>query len=145
LSLAKLQTAVNANAGRVLQLEHPDDRTPLFFDTEKKVPVQLTLLGKDSDAYIKAERHNRNRAVENIKKRVAFSAAEDDRLGAETLARCTTAWQGIPQGWIDSSDNEEPAEYSYDNALRMYENAGVAWVKEQADDFIGKRANFLKA
>jgi len=145
MGLAKLQTAENANSGRKLHLEHPDERTPLFFDEAKQVPVTLTLLGKDSQAYIKAERTNRNRAVENIKKRVAFSAAEDDRLGSETLARCTTAWEGVPQGWLDGTDDEAPAEFSYENAVKMYENPGVAWVREQADDFIGKRANFLKA
>lgn len=146
MGLAKLQTAANANEGRWLHLEHPDHRVPLFADEgdTKERPVRLLLLGKDSKEYIEAERTNRTRSVENIKKRVKYSATEDDALTAETLAKCTRSWENVPQGWLDGTDDETPAAFNYDNAKKLYENPGVSWVREQADDFIGTRANFLK-
>lgn len=155
MGLAKLQTAEDANAGRYLHIEHPDNRIPLYaFNTDpatgkevedKTRPVRMLLRGQDSDAYIQAEHKARNRNVENMKKRVDYSAAEDDRLGSETLAACVVSWENIPMGWVDGTDSEEPAPFTYDNALKVFENKGVKWVRIQADDFIGKRANFLKA
>jgi len=146
MGIASLQTAANANEGRWLHVEHLDNRTPLYADEgdTKTKPVRLLLLGKDSKAYIESEQATRTRSVENIKKRVKYSAPEDDALTVETLARCTAGWENIPQGWLDGTNDETPAEFSQENAKKLYSNPGVAWVKEQADEFIGTRANFLK-
>lgn len=146
MNLTSLQTSTAANSGRVMPVLHPNDRTPLFAigaKPDEKIPVTITLLGKDSDAFIKAENAARNRAVEQIKKQVKFSAAAADLEASQTLARCTTAWTGIPQGWLDGSDDESPADFSPEAALALYTNLGVRWVRDQVDEFVAERANFL--
>lgn len=143
MSLASLNTAAAANEGRTMPVLHPTDRTPL--KDEKGKPVTIDLLGRDSDVFVKAENAARNKAVEGIKEGVKFSSAAADLAGAETLARATTAWSGIPKGWIDGSDDETPVPHTFENAVALYSNKGVAWLRDQADKFIGDRGNFLKA
>jgi len=142
MSLLSLNTAVAANEGRVMPVLHPDDRTPLTWGDKKK-PLTLTLLGKDSDTFIKADQAMRSKAMALMTKGVKFSAAANDLQVAETLARCTTDWSGIPQGWVDGSNSEEAAECSYENAVALYQNAGVSWLRTQVDEFVGERRNFL--
>ena len=143
MSLTSLNTAVAANAGRTMLVLHPTDRTPLT--DAKGRPVTVDLLGRDSDVFVQAENIARNKAVEAIKEGVKFSSAAADLAGAETLARATTGWSGIPKGWIDGTDDETPASFSFQNAVALYSNKGVAWLRDQADKFIGDRANFLSA
>lgn len=143
MSLASLNTAKAANEGRILTLLHPDDRVPLL-DAKGK-PLTITLLGRDSDAFIRAENAARNRTVEGVTSGAKFSAAAADVQACETLARCTVDWSGIPKGWIDGSDDETPIKHSSENAVALYGNPGVSWLREQVDKFIANRANFLKA
>lgn len=143
MSLTSLNFAPAANEGRVMTVLHPTDRTPL--KDGKGNPVTLTLLGRDSDAFIAAENAARNKAVESLKDGAKFSAAAADEEAAASLARATTAWAGIPKGWIDNTDDETPAPFTPQNAAALYSNRGVRWVREQADKFIGDRAHFLKA
>lgn len=143
MSLTSLNTAFAANAGRAMPVLHPVDRTPLL-DAKKKAVV-IDLLGRDSDAFIKAENEARSRAVDQMTKGVKFSAPAADHQACEALARATTGWSGIPTGWIDGTDNEDPAPFSYDNAMALYANPGVRWLRDQVDEFVGTRANFLKA
>lgn len=141
MDLLSLDVSPTANEGRALHLLHPAERTPLF--GADKGPVTITLLGKDSDVFIKAERIIRNKRMEAMKKGGKHSAAEEDQEAWETLARCTTGWQGIPQGWIDGTADASPAEFSYASAVKLYQR--MRWVKEQVDEFVGTRENFLKA
>lgn len=144
MSLLSLNTATASNEGRAMPVLHPDDRTPLTFG-KNNAPLTLTLLGKDSDAFIAADQAARNKAMATMAKGVKFSAAALDLQTCETLARCTTGWAGIPQGWIDGSDNEGPAEFNFANAVALYSSPGVRWLRDQADEFVGERRNFLKA
>lgn len=141
MSLASLNFASAANEGRVMKLLHPVERTVLTDD--KGEPVTITLLGRDSDTFIAAENAARNRAVEQIKEGVKFSAAATDEEGAAALARATTAWSGVVQGWIDGTDDNTPAKFSQEAAKKLYLQKGVRWIRDQADKFIGDRANFL--
>lgn len=142
MSLLALNTASAANAGRVMPVLHPEDRTPL---KNGDATMTLTLLGRDSDAFIRAENTARNRSVEQLSENVKFSAAAVDLEAAKTLAACTTGWTGIPKGWLDGSDDETPAKFSEEAALALYTSPGLKWVRDQADRFIGNRANFLTA
>lgn len=141
MDLLSLDPTSAANQGNPLTLLHPADRTPLTGDDGKALTI--TLLGKDSDIFIKAERIIRNKRMELLKKGGKFSAAEEDQEAWETLARCTTGWSGIPQGWIDGATDSAPAEFSFVNAVKLY--GRMRWVKEQVDEFVGTRENFLKA
>lgn len=141
MDLLSLDVSATANDGRDLVLKHPVDRTPLSDATGK--PVTITLLGRDSDTFIKAERIIRNKRMDLLKKGGKFSAAEEDQEAVETLARCTVGWSGVPQGWVDGTANADAAEFSYAAAVKLY--GRMRWVREQVDEFVGTRENFLPA
>lgn len=143
MSLSALQTSSAANEGRVMLVLHPSTRVPLKDAAGSEVWIRLR--GKDSDAFIEAERKARERNIENLQNRVKFSAAEADRISAETMAACTVEWSGVPTGWVERSDDDAPIAFSPGAALKLYENPGVDWLFEQADKFVADRANFLKA
>lgn len=143
MNLTDLNFADAADKGAALTLLHPTKRTPLVFG--KSELVQIDLRGQDSDAFIEADNASRERAVEASRNGQKFSAAEADLRGAEILARATTGWRGIPQGWIDGTKDETPAKFSFENAVKLYTNRGVKWVRAQVDAFVGERANFLTA
>jgi len=141
MDLLSLDAAATANDGRELLLNHPTERTPLSQSDGK--PVSITLLGKDSDQFIKSGRIIRNKKMEIFKKGGKYSAALEDQEGIELIAYCTTGWSGIPAGWLDGSADPAPAEFSFSNAVKLYTRQ--KWVFEQADEFVGTRENFLKA
>lgn len=144
MGLTSLQTAASSNEGRKLAVLHPEDKVPLFAgEGEGKVPVTITLQGRDSDTYIRAERSNRELAFDQMTRKGKFKAAEQDHRNDALLAACTTTWTGIPKGWIDGTDDETPVEFSRESALALYANPGVKWLREQVDEFVGERANFL--
>lgn len=143
MDLTSLNFSDAANEGRALTVLHPVERTVLL-DADKK-PVTITLLGRDSDAFVASENAARNRAVEQLTSGAKFNAAGADEEAAASLARATTGWSGVPQGWIDGTRNKAPAEFSIENAKKLYLNRGVRWLRDQVDKFIGDRANFLPA
>lgn len=144
MSLASLNTSAAANRGAVMTVLHPVDRVPLKgADTQ---PITLTLLGRDSDEFTRAERNARKAAREAMVKRQAYSPADEDRMADAALAAATTGWSGIPMAWLEAGGTDEtPAPFSAENALKLYGNPGVRWLRDQADEFIGDRANFMKA
>jgi hypothetical protein len=146
MSLTSLNTARAANEGRPMNVLHPEKRTPLQWGAgDEKQNVSIMLLGKDSNTFIQAEEANRDETMANMTEGAKFSSAEQRLKGAEILASCTTGWSGVPQGWLDGTNNEEPAEFSRANAIKLYMNPGVTWVRDQVDKFVGTRANFLTA
>jgi len=143
MNLASLNFAPAANSGAVMTVLHPIDRIPL--ETDGGDPVTITLLGRDSDAFIKAETAARQRAMDSLSKGSKVSVTDADRRGCESLARLVTGWQGIPEGWIDGTDSNDPADFSVENAMKLFLNPGVRWIRDQADAFVADRGNFLKA
>lgn len=145
MSLTSLNTASTANAGVVMPVLHPTDRVPLFYgEGDNRKPVTITLLGRDSEQFIRAERASRKQVREALVRRQPYSPADEDRAADQALAACTVAWDGIPAGWLDGSTDETPVEHSAASALKLYGNSGVRWLRDQVDEFIGERANFLK-
>lgn len=141
--LTDLNIAETADAGIAMTVMHPSTRTPLVDDD--KQPLTIRLVGTESDTYIKATNKNRTQSVEEARRRAKWSADTDDYRGAQLLARCTLGWHGIPQGWVDGSKDETPAPFSYDNALKMYLNRGLRWLREMVDEFIADRSNFIQS
>lgn len=143
--LSDLNIAEIADAGAEMTIMHPTLRTPLLDD--EKQPLTIRLVGTESDIYIKAINRNRDQNVDEARRRAKWSADADDYKGARLLARCTLGWHGIPQGWVDGSGSkdETPAEFTYDNALKLYQNRGVRWLREQVDEFIADRSNFIQS
>lgn len=120
-----------ANEGAVLELRDVSGGALLQSDGS---PVTLTLLGADSDVYVKASNALTNRALRNRgRQNITAESALTDQISL--LAKATTGWSGIGIG-------EEITAFSEDNAKRLYR---VAFIREQAQEFISDRGNFSKA
>lgn len=146
MSFADLNLAAAADRGFVLEILHPDTRVPLT--APDGTPVTLTLLGRDSEAFIQAERRNREKAVDNLTSGVKYKAAEADRISAETMADITKAWTGIPKAWLDPTGEDKDETLiplSKESALKLYANRGVKWLSEQAEKALNDRGKLLRA
>ena len=144
MSLAKFNLTAAAAAGFSVVIVHPVDRTPLT-GTDGQ-PVQIHLLGRDADIVVAKQREQRNKMVEEASKKLPFSAAAQDLREAELLATATTGWDNIPKAWITpGGDDETPVEFTEGNAVMLYTNAGVAWLREQITEAFDARGNVLKA
>lgn len=143
MSLANLNLVAAANAGFVVTIVHPVDRTPLKGADGK--PLEIQLLGRDADVVVAKQREQRNKLVEEASKKIPFSAAAQDLRDAELLATATIGWSNIPKAWLTpGGDDETPAEFSESNALQLYTNPGVNWLREQIVEAFDTRGNVLK-
>ena len=126
--LTSLDTSEAAETGAVLDVLHPTENTPLG--------IKITLAGADSDVYRKTVNKNVNKRVQRMKpgQSLPFTAEEQEESGLNLLAVCTLAWEGVVvEGEVLPCTKE--------NAKMVYQR--FPWIKEQVDQFIGDRANFL--
>jgi hypothetical protein len=144
MNLASLNTASMADQGVVMVVKHPVEMTPLVADDGQQ--VTLTLLGQDSDAFIKSGYKQAEAAQEVLMEKGKLSppAMRDHNMGA-TLAACTVGWHGVPAGWVTGKNDDMPIDFSTANAEKLYNNRGMRWLREQVEKFIAERANFLNA
>lgn len=143
MSLANLNLSAAANAGFRVVIVHPVDRTPLTGADEG--PVYIDLFGRDADCVVKTQREQRNKLVEDASKKLPFSAAAQDLRDAELLAVASYGWGNIPKAWLTpGGEDEAPAEFSADNAILLYTNPGVNWLREQIVEAFDARGNVLK-
>lgn len=124
MDLSILDTRKAADAGAVLELVHPT--------THKPLDIFITLAGVDSQVWKDAQRRQSNNRLK--KKSFRLSAEELEAEGVDMLAACTLDWENM------ILDGQE-LECSRENAARVYSR--FSWLKEQVDEFIGDRANFL--
>ena len=119
--------------GAVMTVRHPG--TDETLKDAAGNPVTLTLVGTDHAAYKKAQRQaiDRRLAKGNRAKTTAAALDEDN---ITTIACFTTAWSGVGLGGDDLP-------FSLENVKLAYER--LPWLFEQANQFVGDRANFLKA
>lgn len=112
-------------------------------NSKGKTPT-LFLLGMDSDTYRVVSR-------KAIKQRLNAAAAnkdkpkkEDDATDAsEALADAIAVFVAMTVGWADFEDETgKPIEFTKEAALDLYTQYPV--VRDQADAFMAKRANFIK-
>ena len=116
-----------------MEVRHPATNEPLL--TADKQPVTISLLGVDSDVFRAGERKLANRRLKQGQKaKVTAEGVEAQAIGL--LADCTVGWSGIEfEGAVLS--------FTRENAVMLYTR--LRWLREQVDEFIGDRANFLKA
>jgi hypothetical protein len=133
VDLNAFDTVTAANEGAVLELRGPNGE-PLKQDGGKK-PVSITLYGADSEVARKARNAAANRYLKQRGKvQITAEGSEADALSF--LAKCTAAWDGIVvDGKALPCDRE--------NVMQVYER--FPFIREQVDEFIADRANFLKA
>lgn len=127
-----LDTTTVANAGSVMEVRDANG-APLIQEDGR--PVTITLLGKDSDVFVKHEAAATNRRLaQGTRVKLTAEALKADTIGG--LAKCTVAWDGIG---ID----EDATECTYENALRLYNT--FPDIRDQVSAFVDDRANFSKA
>jgi hypothetical protein len=118
-------------------IKHPVTELPLR-DKEGKEAF-LMLLGTDSKA---AHKHRREATARFLAKRNRNTGTpeEIDASAVEQLVALTKGWHlvNFEGEVIDHAFNEA-------NARALYTSKQFAWLREQADAFIGDRANFLKS
>lgn len=139
--LSALDTVAGSNAGSDLELSLSNG-TPIVRPDGR--PVTIKLLGKDSDAFIKADAHERNLRLQQGQ-RLKLTAEGMDASGIKCLAKASISWDGV--GWMvkearlwEFDGDELPC--TYENAVRLYTR--LPDIKEQVDNFVGDRSNFLK-
>lgn len=143
VDLATLDTVKGSNHGFELAIVHPGTRAPLG--------IYITVLGRDSDDFRRVStEHSRRRVAKAAKSggRVQLTTEELDQDGMDLLASCTRAWRSEDEiGNAETSkevvliDGEELA-CSKANALKLY--AAMPWIKEQVDEAMADRGNFIK-
>lgn len=123
------------NEPATLDLRHPA--------TGDKLDIQIQCVGMDSEQFKTIDRQLAKKRLLDaqkrggLKKAVAgfdFDEIENDDL--QRLAACMT-------GWNNMEENGEKLKFNRDTAVEVLRK--YPWIKDQVADFIGDRANFIKA
>jgi len=125
-----LDSLSSADTSVFMPLVHP--KTGEVILTPDGGEMGITLYGKDSDIYRKAQRDITNRRLSK-KTNATLTAERLEAEANEVLARCTTKWNIVYEG--------EAIECNFSNAKKVY--TSLPWVKEQVDEFVAERGNFL--
>lgn len=116
----------SANEGAWIDIEFPG---------VEESGVRFKILGKDSDAYRDKQKAIMDRRIKNRKMKITADDVEEE--GLSLLAACVIEWEGVEKG-----DLATPCNYS--NVREMLANPDYSFVKDQVDEAVGDRANFLK-
>jgi hypothetical protein len=97
----------------------------------------VDVYGIDSPQYKKASLARQNKALKGMKrgKQKDATAEEIEDRGFEVLVSCTAGWSGFESGGKPLEFNDE----NVDNVYRKF-----SFIKEQVDEAISNRVNFMK-
>lgn len=138
-------------AGLALEVDRPERMTILHPVTRKALcdeagqSAWIELYSGDSEI---ADKHNRavsvrrvNEAARSRRRKVTEDDAESQKLDAiDQLACLTTGWH-----LVDLAGRCIDVPFSREAARDLYGSPGMAWLREQVDEFAFDRANFSKA
>lgn len=136
MDLSSLDSTVAAEEGAELQLRSPVDDS-ILRDEKTKDPVTITLFGTDSKEYMKVTHSIQNRRLgKRLGKggRAKLTAEEFEVEALELLVASTKAWKHIV---VDGQE----LDCSEKNVRMVYQR--FPWIREQVDEFIADRSNFL--
>jgi hypothetical protein len=136
VDLSKLDTTVAAEEGAELQLRNPIDDSVLR-DEKSGDPVVIMVVGTDSKEYMRVTHAIQNRRLgKRLGKgsRPKMTAEELEADALELLVASTKGWKHIV---VDGAE----LAYSEKNVRTLYQR--FPWIKEQVDEFIADRTNFL--
>ena len=128
--LYKLDMREAASRGALMVLRHPASGEELTTDDGGQIYIEL--LGMDSPEYRQLIRAAATRNVSRGRKRPSPELLEQE--GITLLAGVTKGWGGVVVGG-------EVIAFSPEAAKRLYTD--YAWIREQVDEFVGERGNFL--
>lgn len=115
-----------------VQLRHPTTNERLTTDTGQAITVSI--VGMDSEQFRTRHRAIINKRL-NAGKKAKVTAEEIEAEAIETIAACITGWQHIE---LDG----KAMEFSKGAAKTLLTR--LPWLREQLDEAIADRANFLK-
>lgn len=128
LDLGTLDFQTTANDGARLDLRHPTTNAP--------TGAWLQLLGTDSDAYRAAQRAQQRDRMKQIARTRRLGVTPEE-IETEALNLLVVATVGLGGFKKDGAE----LQFSADAARDLYKRH--IWIREQADEFINDRANFL--
>lgn len=134
MDLSSFDTTKTANEGAVMNVLHPQTQEQLLQEDGR--PITITLAGIDSDIFRRAKYAASNRVMKVFRAGNEDQAESIDNDNLSTLSVCTLAWDGIK---IDG----ELLKCTPENAKKAYTR--LPWLREQADEFMARRGNYLKA
>lgn len=128
MDLAQLDLTKASNDGAWYTLKHPA--------TGEELSAKIKILGKDSTKYTQMSDEFRRKTLDSMKsnKTMAQRMEEAQELSDSILVACTVDWADI---MLDGKD----LPFSELNAKMIYQRFN--WIKEQIDQAIADRANFL--
>lgn len=137
MALAELSTKTTAEQGAEITICHPKTNLPL--------DITITVCGSDSETFRKISRKQLNRRLEQSNKargrQVQMTAEELEAEALDVLVACTKSWATGSRPEIEL----EPGEWlpcTPENVRKVYEE--LPWLREQIDQAIGDRSNFLR-
>lgn len=119
--------------GEWLELLHPVTGQPIEDEDGEKLRVEL--VGKDSKQYRKAQRTITERRLKSRSKANRFDADALEQEAVDILVACTIGWEGFAEGG-------EELEFKPANVRKVYTTH--LWIKEQVDEFVDDRGNFMQ-
>jgi len=118
----------------------------VYTPSGEKSEARIKLLGTDSKVYRDRVRANLNsRLNKKPGKRQDIDFDREERKGLELLAKMTITWEGIYNEEKDPDTGElveVEVVHSFESAIALYKQ--YPWIKEQVDEFVADRNNFLK-
>lgn len=129
-SLAELDTCKGADAGFECQINHPTTGAP--------IALWITVLGTDSETYRRTLNAQTRRMQERARKTRRPSTPEEiDEDALQLLAAVTTGWRAE----LELDKGVPFPAFSKAAAVDLYRR--FRWIREQVDQAVGDRANFL--
>jgi hypothetical protein len=129
MDLRSLSTIAPSNEGANMVLRHPVDGTPLLRDD--KEPMYIRLAGMDSEHWRRANQANFDKRAKS-RQRVTAAIVEEDTINL--FVACTL-------GWNIQMDGKD-VDFTEGHVRGFYTE--FTWAREQADNFVADRANFLR-
>lgn len=129
-----------AKPGRMFVV-HPITRQPLrekSADGKEGKEAYIDLYSGDSE---QARRHQRSIARRRLamRGRAKMTPEEIEAEAIEFLCAVTAGWY-----LLDLEGRPLGVEFTPENARELYGLAAVAWLRDQADEYVGDRGNFSK-
>jgi hypothetical protein len=132
--IADFDTIAAAEEGSVMEVRNPKTGEVLRHADGRAFTI--TYRGKDSEFFRNVARAQSDRRIaNNMRTRTPVLTAVIERDDIELMVAATLKWDIVLGGVVPKSD---PA--AYRAAYTKY-----PWLKEQGDEFVGVRANFIKS
>jgi hypothetical protein len=132
--IAEFDTIAASEEGATMEVRHP--KTNEVLRHADGHPMTITFYGKDSDRFRELARRQQDRRIQaNMRTRQPILSAVMEKDEIELMVAATKSWDIVLGGKVPPSDPKE-----YRAAYAKY-----PWLKEQGDEFVGVRANFIKA